>query len=232
MQRTVGDAAVNHEVHGEGTPILMIHGRSPDLRLKGCAEPLFETSGGDWKRIYFDLPGTGLAPPDPGPHGADWMLDVVESLVDRILPGQRLALVGESFGGCLARGILPPCRSWTGTRNWWRGRRSPDAGRSRGPEGSSPGRPGNSSAGTSCRVCSWPTTATSPNTSPPHRRPASTPSPNPSPARPSCSRDGRTTRSGAGTCRGCWSTVRGRAPPSSTGRGTTSRWSRRHCPRR
>ncbi|MGF7050748.1 pimeloyl-ACP methyl ester carboxylesterase [Paenibacillus sp. DS2015] len=44
----------------EGTPIVMIHGWGPDHRpMKGCMEPIFQTSNTDWKRIYFDLPGMG-----------------------------------------------------------------------------------------------------------------------------------------------------------------------------
>jgi pimeloyl-ACP methyl ester carboxylesterase len=47
MKCTVNGMDVNYEIHGEGKPILVIHGWSPDLRLvKGRMEPLFEPDGG------------------------------------------------------------------------------------------------------------------------------------------------------------------------------------------
>ncbi|MEA0562741.1 alpha/beta fold hydrolase [Lysinibacillus irui] len=52
-------ANIYYEVIGTGTPIIMLHGFSPDHRLmKGCMEPIFDGREG-WKRIYLDLPGMG-----------------------------------------------------------------------------------------------------------------------------------------------------------------------------
>lgn len=55
----VRQAEIYYEDIGEGKPILMIHGFSPDSRLMtGCMEPLFTNRTG-YRRIYIDLPGMG-----------------------------------------------------------------------------------------------------------------------------------------------------------------------------
>ena len=60
MEYTVKDVPIYYEIHGSGTPILMIHGWSVDHRLmKGCMEPIFQSLDTPWQRIYFDLPGMG-----------------------------------------------------------------------------------------------------------------------------------------------------------------------------
>lgn len=49
----VGQAEIYYEDIGEGTPILMIHGFTPDHRLmSGCMEPVFRKRDG-WRRIYI-----------------------------------------------------------------------------------------------------------------------------------------------------------------------------------
>jgi pimeloyl-ACP methyl ester carboxylesterase len=68
-------------------------------------EPLFKRREG-WKRIYPDLPGMGNTP------GMDWlthqdqMLDITLEFIDEIAPGQRFVVVGTSYGGYLARGMV------------------------------------------------------------------------------------------------------------------------------
>lgn len=103
----VKDLKIYYEIHGEGTPVLMIHGWSPDHRLmKGCMEPVFQTVNSSWKRIYFDLPGMGKTTGAPWIKNSDQMLDIILDFVDAILPGQPFVVAGESYGGLLARGII------------------------------------------------------------------------------------------------------------------------------
>jgi pimeloyl-ACP methyl ester carboxylesterase len=46
MECNIRGVKIYYESIGEGTPILMIHGWSPDHRLmKGCLEPVFQPSG-------------------------------------------------------------------------------------------------------------------------------------------------------------------------------------------
>ncbi|NLT54471.1 MAG: alpha/beta hydrolase [Actinomycetales bacterium] len=107
MECLVRDVVVHYEIHGEGTPILMIHGWGPDRRLMtGCMEPVFAAMPGKWQRIYFDLPGMGETTGAPWIDGSDRMLDLVLGVVDTLIPGRRFLLAGESYGGYLARGIL------------------------------------------------------------------------------------------------------------------------------
>lgn len=107
MECTVRDVKIYYEVKGEGIPIIMIHGWSPDHRLmKGCMEPVFQTSRKAWKRIYFDLPGMGKTKGAPWINGSDRMLDLVLEFIDTVIPNQRFVLAGESYGGYIARGII------------------------------------------------------------------------------------------------------------------------------
>jgi pimeloyl-ACP methyl ester carboxylesterase len=107
MEYTVKDIPIYYETHGSGMPVLMIHGWSVDHRLmKGCMEPIFQSLDTPWQRIYFDLPGMGKTKGPPWITGTDRMLDVVLEFIDGILPNQRFAVAGESYGGYLARGII------------------------------------------------------------------------------------------------------------------------------
>lgn len=106
MEVVVRGLAVHVEERGEGRPIVMLHGRPADHRLMTVAfEPIFEARPG-WRRIYLDLPGMGATP------GADWItslddvLGVVDGAVGAILGDARFALVGASFGGHLALGLM------------------------------------------------------------------------------------------------------------------------------
>lgn len=107
MECTIHDINVYYEIHGEGIPIVMIHGWTPDHRLmKGCMEPIFQTTSASCKRIYFDLPGMGKTKASSGITDADQMLDLVLGFIDTVIPNQHFVLAGESFGGYLARGII------------------------------------------------------------------------------------------------------------------------------
>jgi pimeloyl-ACP methyl ester carboxylesterase len=106
MQVDVDGLAIQYESHGEGRPILMLHGWPADHRLMTIPlEPLFEARTG-WRRIYPDLPGMGAT------AGPDWiedqagMLATVLRFMDAVAPGQRFAVAGASYGGYLALGVL------------------------------------------------------------------------------------------------------------------------------
>ncbi|MCI0584326.1 MAG: alpha/beta hydrolase [Chloroflexi bacterium] len=94
------------EVAGTGRPILMLHGNPLDHRvLTVPLEPWFRTGTGH-RRIYVDLPGFGESPASPAVNGSDDMVEVVERLVDEIAPGERLLVIGQSFGAYLAEGLI------------------------------------------------------------------------------------------------------------------------------
>jgi pimeloyl-ACP methyl ester carboxylesterase len=106
MEIDVDGLAFQYESHGEGRPILMLHGWPADHRLMTKPlEPLFEGRTG-WRRIYPDLPGMGATP------GPDWIDDQVGMLaatlrfMDTVAPDEPFAVVGASYGGYLALGVL------------------------------------------------------------------------------------------------------------------------------
>jgi pimeloyl-ACP methyl ester carboxylesterase len=102
----VRKAEIYYEDLGEGKPILMIHGYSPDHRLmSGCMEPIFKKREG-WRRIYIDLPGMGLTKSYSDISGSDEMLDAVLDFIETVIPNQEYLIVGESYGGYIARGII------------------------------------------------------------------------------------------------------------------------------
>ncbi|MGZ4919955.1 MAG: alpha/beta fold hydrolase [Halobacteriota archaeon] len=103
---TIDDLHVYYETYGEGLPVLMIHGYGIDHHvMTGCMEPIFMRRP-DWKRIYVDLPGMGQTSAPDWLHNADQMLDIVIQFSAQVIPGERFLVVGESYGGYLARGLV------------------------------------------------------------------------------------------------------------------------------
>lgn len=110
MEALILNTGIHYEIYGEGKPILMIHGFYPDHRLMmGCMEPLF--TGKDkliqgYQRIYVDLPGMGTSEAAEWIQSSDDMLEVVKAFIDLVIPNRSFIVVGESYGGYMARGLL------------------------------------------------------------------------------------------------------------------------------
>lgn len=99
------DINMNYEIIGDGKPVLLLHGFGCSLELmKYCMEPVFGMEEG-YQRIYVDLPGMGQSGACPEFAAADKILEVLIAFIQDRIPGKFL-LVGESYGGYLARGIL------------------------------------------------------------------------------------------------------------------------------
>lgn len=99
--------SIYYESIGSGLPIIMIHGWGPDYRsLKGCMEPVFKNFSNNFNRIYFDLPGLGQTKGNEWLSGTDRMLELVMDFIEGVIPKKEFLLVGESYGGYLARGII------------------------------------------------------------------------------------------------------------------------------
>jgi pimeloyl-ACP methyl ester carboxylesterase len=102
----IGDTTFYYEEHGEGRPLLLLHGWPLDHRyIANDIEPLFEHRSG-WRRIYPNLPGMGKT------RAADWIthqdqvLDLVSAFIDTVAPSERFVVAGASYGAYLARGLV------------------------------------------------------------------------------------------------------------------------------
>ncbi|MDH5225634.1 MAG: alpha/beta hydrolase, partial [Actinomycetota bacterium] len=97
---------IAYEVHGEGSPILLIHGWSADRRyLMADLEPVFDGHPG-WQRTYFDLPGHGATPAPEWLGTQEQMLSVVRGFIDSTLPPGPFAVAGNSYGGFLTLALV------------------------------------------------------------------------------------------------------------------------------
>ncbi len=97
--------SLNHVDIGTGTPVLALHGWTPDHRLMlGCLEPVFSRRPG-YRRLYPDLPGMGKSHAPPSIASSDDVLAAVRAFVAETLGTTPFLLVGESYGGYLARGL-------------------------------------------------------------------------------------------------------------------------------
>ncbi|HEU4945756.1 MAG TPA: alpha/beta hydrolase [Kribbella sp.] len=96
---------LHHVAHGEGVPVLALHGWSPDHRLMtGCLEPVFSNRPG-YRRLYPDLPGMGQSPAG-SIDSSDGIVAALLRFIDEEIGDEPFLLIGESYGGYLARGLL------------------------------------------------------------------------------------------------------------------------------
>jgi len=94
------------EVRGEGVPVVLVHGWSDDRRyMIADLDPVFADDGG-WRRVYLDLPGHGATPAPSWLSTQDQMLGVVAGFIDAIVQTDRFVIVGSSYGGHVALGIV------------------------------------------------------------------------------------------------------------------------------
>jgi pimeloyl-ACP methyl ester carboxylesterase len=98
-------AALNFAERGTGVPVLALHGWMPDHHLVlGCLEPVFARRPG-YRRLYPDLPGMGASPAPASISSTDDVLQVIDDFVQREIGSEPFLLIGESFGGYLARAL-------------------------------------------------------------------------------------------------------------------------------
>lgn len=105
MNYQFGGTTVHYEIAGTGKPVVILHGLGCSLEMmKACMEPVFWKEP-KYRRIYIDLPGMGKSTGSIDHASSDGILEVLLHLVKAIVQENYL-LVGESYGGYLARGIL------------------------------------------------------------------------------------------------------------------------------
>ena len=101
----MADVRVHYVEHGDGVPLLALHGAAVDHReVMACLEPVFEACGG-YRRVYPDLPGMGRTPAPETVRSADDVLDVLLGFIDRVVGDQPMLVAGHSAGGYYAQAI-------------------------------------------------------------------------------------------------------------------------------
>lgn len=106
MKCNVKNVDINYKIIGDGKPIIMIHGYAADqILMSSCMEPIFNINS-NFKRIYMDLPGMGDSQSADWINSSDKILDVIIEFIEQVIPNENFLLVGQSYGGYLARGIL------------------------------------------------------------------------------------------------------------------------------
>lgn len=104
----VDGVLVHYVEHGPAGPgvatVVLVHGFPVDQRLMVSAfEPVFADRP-DWRRVYVDLPGMGgTVAPDVA--STDDVFRILRGAVQALVPEGPYALVGQSYGGYLARGL-------------------------------------------------------------------------------------------------------------------------------
>lgn len=92
--------------HGDGTPLIFIHGFTVDHHLLLPLESAFTGRQG-WRRIYLDLPGHGRTRAGSCPARADAIADAVANTIEELLgDDESFAVCGNSFGGQIARDMV------------------------------------------------------------------------------------------------------------------------------
>jgi pimeloyl-ACP methyl ester carboxylesterase len=105
MECVAGEVPVHYVEHGEGRPVLVLHGAGVDHReAVACFEPGLGMRAG-YRRIYPDLPGMGRTPAPASLRSADDVLDLLLAFADQVAGSDDLFVVGHSAGGYYAQGI-------------------------------------------------------------------------------------------------------------------------------
>jgi pimeloyl-ACP methyl ester carboxylesterase len=102
----VRDIPIHYEEHGEGRAVMLLHGFGIDHRFMTQVHEATFAGRQGWRRIYPDMPGHG---PTPGPEWLateDQMLEVLVGFADAVAGGERLVLIGSSWGAYLALGLM------------------------------------------------------------------------------------------------------------------------------
>ena len=89
---------------GDGLPVVMLHGLMGDRRLisRFTESVLAERPG--LRRLHLDLPAHGLSS-GKGISSSDDVVDRVAAFLDDVLGAEPYAVVGNSFGGGIARAL-------------------------------------------------------------------------------------------------------------------------------
>jgi pimeloyl-ACP methyl ester carboxylesterase len=98
------------KIGSSGIPIIFLHGLGVDQRgLKHHFEQFFGKCpqlAAQFIRYYLDLPGMGYSNRPPDIRSSDDILHALLEFISTSLGEQEIIVIGESYGGYLARGII------------------------------------------------------------------------------------------------------------------------------
>jgi pimeloyl-ACP methyl ester carboxylesterase len=106
MNCMVSKGSIYYKTKGEGFPLVILHSMGTDHRsMMAWLEPVFDGKKG-FQRIYIDMPAHGYSTITDELKSSDDMIFNILECLDSLLPEQAFALIGTSFGGFLAQGLL------------------------------------------------------------------------------------------------------------------------------
>ena len=96
---------IYYEIHGDGIPVMTIHGFSVDHRLmKGFIEKFIPKE--KYKRVYFDLPGMGRTEKGKQLNKAEEMYEIIKCFIKKTIGSENYIIIGQSYGGYLMRKLI------------------------------------------------------------------------------------------------------------------------------
>ncbi len=102
MEQQFNDVLIHYVEHGEGTPLVALHGAGVDHReVEAAIEAAVPGAG--CRRIYPDLPGMGRSTTG-GLACNDDVVTLLGEFIDHLGAGPVM-LLGHSYGAYLARGV-------------------------------------------------------------------------------------------------------------------------------
>src|ERR1700704_2295656 len=102
MEQRINDVLIHYVEHGEGAPLVALHGAGVDHReVEAAIEAA--VSGAGCRRIYPDLPGMGRSTTG-GLACNDDVVTLLGEFIDHLGAGPVM-LLGHSYGAYLARGV-------------------------------------------------------------------------------------------------------------------------------
>jgi pimeloyl-ACP methyl ester carboxylesterase len=103
MECRINEVLVHYVEHGDGLPLVALHGAGVDHReIEAAIEAIVPATG--YRRIYPDLPGMGLSTAD-GLTSNDDVVTLLVEFIDHLDAGPVM-LLGHSYGAYLARGVV------------------------------------------------------------------------------------------------------------------------------
>src|SRR3954466_6376911 len=105
MKIRTDEVVVHYAEHGDGRPVLVLHGAGVDHReTEACFEPVFDGIEG-LRRIYPDLPGMGRTIAAETLRSADDVLDTLLDFAHELTGGTAHLLIGHSAGAYYAQAM-------------------------------------------------------------------------------------------------------------------------------